>query len=106
VAPFNGYTASDGLVYIAVSNTRRFDLLCAALRDAELATDPRFRTNEGRMQVWRLGLVRSGAQGSARGGSHPTPLRACSFAHALLLAVVCHSTRACSSLPLRLQKFD
>lgn len=48
VSPFSGYRTKDGLIFVAVSNTNRFRVLCQALGRADLADDPRFRENKDR----------------------------------------------------------
>ncbi|MEE9274665.1 MAG: CoA transferase [bacterium] len=49
VSPFSGYATRDGLIFVAISNTNRFRVLCEALGRPELAEDPRFAENEDRV---------------------------------------------------------
>ncbi len=49
VSPFSGYRTRDGLIFVAISNTNRFRLLCQALGRPALADDPRFRENPDRV---------------------------------------------------------
>jgi crotonobetainyl-CoA:carnitine CoA-transferase CaiB-like acyl-CoA transferase len=49
-APYNAYACSDGrYVHLACYNDKFFQNLCRALGQPELATDPRFVTNEDRV---------------------------------------------------------
>lgn len=48
LAPFGAFRAADGALVIAVGNDALFVKLCQALGCAELATDPRFASNEER----------------------------------------------------------
>lgn len=49
VSPFSGYRTSDGLLYVAISNTNRFRVFVEAIEKPELADDPRFRENKDRV---------------------------------------------------------
>jgi crotonobetainyl-CoA:carnitine CoA-transferase CaiB-like acyl-CoA transferase len=49
VAPYQVYASQDGELMIAAGNDRLFAALCGALGLAELADDPRFRTNPDRV---------------------------------------------------------
>jgi len=50
IAPYGPFPCADGSdVVIAVQNTREMQLLCGALGVPELADDPRFATNDGRV---------------------------------------------------------
>jgi crotonobetainyl-CoA:carnitine CoA-transferase CaiB-like acyl-CoA transferase len=46
--PFDTYRASDGLVVVAVANNQLFARLADAIGNPELATDPRFSTDDRR----------------------------------------------------------
>jgi len=48
ITPFEAFTASDGFIVIAVGNDALFEKLCDTLSRPELASDPRFVTNEDR----------------------------------------------------------
>jgi len=50
VVPYGVFPASDGHVVIAVGNDSQFQLLCKVLDAPELAADPRFATNPGRVE--------------------------------------------------------
>lgn len=49
-APFGVYAAADGHYVLAVLNNKLFAQLCDLLERPELASDPRFRTDEDRSQ--------------------------------------------------------
>ena len=49
VVPYRVYPVADGHIIIACGNDRQFAALTAALGAPELATDPRFATNEDRV---------------------------------------------------------
>ena len=49
VSPFSGYRTRDGLIFVAISNTNRFRVLCQALGRPGLAEDPRFLENKDRL---------------------------------------------------------
>jgi CoA:oxalate CoA-transferase len=48
-APFDAYPVQDGHIVIAVGDDDGYRRLAAALERPDLATDPRFRTNAGRL---------------------------------------------------------
>ena len=50
VSPFSGYKTSDGLIFVAISNTNRYRVFAEALGRADLATDPRFAENANRVE--------------------------------------------------------
>jgi crotonobetainyl-CoA:carnitine CoA-transferase CaiB-like acyl-CoA transferase len=50
IAPCESFPGPDGLVYVAGGNDKQFRDLCAYLGAAELAGDPRFRTNPDRVR--------------------------------------------------------
>jgi CoA:oxalate CoA-transferase len=50
IAPFQAYKATDGYVIIAAGNDHLFQLTSEALEEPNLATDPRFATNDLRHQ--------------------------------------------------------
>ncbi|QNA77140.1 CoA transferase [Streptomyces sp. So13.3] len=49
IAPYEVYPAADRPMVIAVGNDRQFAALCHGLEAPELAADPRFATNTGRV---------------------------------------------------------
>lgn len=49
IAPYEVFAAADRPLVIAVGNDRQFAALCAGLAVPELAADPRFATNTGRV---------------------------------------------------------
>lgn len=49
IAPYQLFPAADRSLVIAVGNDRQFEQLCAGLGIAELAKDPRFKTNTARV---------------------------------------------------------
>ena len=49
IAPYEVFATSDGELMIAAANDRLFRLLCERLGRADLADDPRFRTNPDRL---------------------------------------------------------
>ena len=49
-APYQGYRTSDGWITIGAPNERNFRQLTTALGAPGIADDPRFRTNDGRME--------------------------------------------------------
>lgn len=49
LAPYQSFATADGDLVIAVGNDRQFAKLCAVLGRPELAADPRFSTNPGRV---------------------------------------------------------
>jgi crotonobetainyl-CoA:carnitine CoA-transferase CaiB-like acyl-CoA transferase len=49
VTPAEAFQAKDGLVNIVLLNPDQWKRFCAALGDLEMATDPRFATNESRL---------------------------------------------------------
>ncbi len=53
LAPYQTFRAADGDVIIAVGNDRQFVALCHALDAADLAVDPRYATNSGRLACRR-----------------------------------------------------
>ena len=48
ITPFEAFSASDGFIVIAVGNDALFEKLCNTIGRSELASDPRFATNEDR----------------------------------------------------------
>ncbi len=50
VSPFSGYRTRDGLIFVAISNTKRYRVLVEALGRADLAADPRFAENRERVE--------------------------------------------------------
>ncbi|GAA4456474.1 CaiB/BaiF CoA transferase family protein [Phytohabitans houttuyneae] len=49
IAPYEVFAAADRPLVVAVGNDRQFAALCAVLDRADLAEDPRFKTNAGRV---------------------------------------------------------
>jgi crotonobetainyl-CoA:carnitine CoA-transferase CaiB-like acyl-CoA transferase len=49
IAPYEVFPSADRPLVIAVGNDRQFEALCAVLDRADLAADPRFKTNAGRV---------------------------------------------------------
>ncbi|MBX3140611.1 MAG: CoA transferase [Trueperaceae bacterium] len=49
IVPYQSFEAADGGVVVAVGNDGQFARLCAVLGTGELAADPRFATNDGRV---------------------------------------------------------
>lgn len=49
IVPYQVFPASDGHLIIACGNDRQFEALCHALGLSDLADDPRFTTNPGRV---------------------------------------------------------
>ncbi len=56
IVPYQDFPTSDGDLIIAVGNDAQFGRLCAALGLGELASDPRYATNQNRV-VHRQALV-------------------------------------------------
>ncbi|MDB5968739.1 MAG: CoA transferase [Hydrocarboniphaga sp.] len=56
VVPYQDFPTADGFMIIAVGNDTQFNRLCAELGLADLATDPRFTTNQQRVAN-RIALV-------------------------------------------------
>jgi crotonobetainyl-CoA:carnitine CoA-transferase CaiB-like acyl-CoA transferase len=50
IVPYQAFKASDGYIIIGAANEKLFSRLCQALGHPEWATDPRFCTNEVRVQ--------------------------------------------------------
>ncbi|RPE62937.1 crotonobetainyl-CoA:carnitine CoA-transferase CaiB-like acyl-CoA transferase [Pacificibacter maritimus] len=50
IVPYQVFPSSDGHFIIACGNDRQFDMLCRALDRADLAQDPRYQTNEARVE--------------------------------------------------------
>ncbi|MBO8141117.1 MAG: CoA transferase [Firmicutes bacterium] len=48
-APYGAFPCRNGAIVVGISNDRLFQRLCAALQMPELAADPRFRDNPGRV---------------------------------------------------------
>jgi crotonobetainyl-CoA:carnitine CoA-transferase CaiB-like acyl-CoA transferase len=48
-APYGAFSSADGAIMIGISNGRQFRRLCDAIGRPELAKDPRFLTNAGRV---------------------------------------------------------
>ncbi|HZT02307.1 MAG TPA: CaiB/BaiF CoA-transferase family protein [Steroidobacteraceae bacterium] len=49
IVPYQPFTCADGEVMLAIGNDGQFAALCRAADRPELASDPRFRTNAGRV---------------------------------------------------------
>ncbi len=49
LVPYDVFQTSDGCITIAVGNDSQFAALCRAIGQPELASDPRFETNAGRV---------------------------------------------------------
>jgi crotonobetainyl-CoA:carnitine CoA-transferase CaiB-like acyl-CoA transferase len=49
-APYGAYSAADGFLMIGISGDKAFGRLCAALDHAEWTEDPRFLSNQDRVQ--------------------------------------------------------
>jgi crotonobetainyl-CoA:carnitine CoA-transferase CaiB-like acyl-CoA transferase len=50
IVPYQAFKASDGYILIGAANDRLFARLCRALNHPEWSDDPRFATNEARVQ--------------------------------------------------------
>ncbi len=50
IAPYQAFAASDGHIMVAAGNDGLFQRLCTALASPDIAADPRFRTNAGRVE--------------------------------------------------------
>jgi crotonobetainyl-CoA:carnitine CoA-transferase CaiB-like acyl-CoA transferase len=50
IAPYDTYRASDGDLVLAVGNDDQYQRLCTVLNRPDLASDPRFTTNAGRVE--------------------------------------------------------
>jgi crotonobetainyl-CoA:carnitine CoA-transferase CaiB-like acyl-CoA transferase len=50
IVPYQTFELQDGMLIIAVGNDRQFEKLCEAIEEKELSLDPRFCTNEMRLQ--------------------------------------------------------
>jgi crotonobetainyl-CoA:carnitine CoA-transferase CaiB-like acyl-CoA transferase len=50
IVPYQAFPAADGLIMVAVGTDPQFRSLCQVLGKPELAEDPRFSTNPGRVQ--------------------------------------------------------
>jgi crotonobetainyl-CoA:carnitine CoA-transferase CaiB-like acyl-CoA transferase len=50
IAPYDTYQAADGDLVLAVGNDDQFRRLCVVLGRSDLASDPRFTTNAGRVE--------------------------------------------------------
>jgi crotonobetainyl-CoA:carnitine CoA-transferase CaiB-like acyl-CoA transferase len=50
IVPYETFAAADGLVTIAGANDGLYRRLCAAIERPDLAEDPRYRTNSGRVE--------------------------------------------------------
>ncbi|MDP9065643.1 MAG: CoA transferase [Pseudomonadota bacterium] len=50
IVPYQDFPTSDGYLIIAVGNDTQFARLCTALQIEEVARDPRFATNQNRVQ--------------------------------------------------------
>ncbi|MBV9000804.1 MAG: CoA transferase [Solirubrobacterales bacterium] len=50
IAPYELYATADGELVLAVGTDRQFATLCDALRAPDLATDPRYATNQERVR--------------------------------------------------------
>ncbi|MGF1606365.1 MAG: CaiB/BaiF CoA transferase family protein [Rhodothalassiaceae bacterium] len=51
IVPYEVFAASDGHLIVAVGNDRQFARFCAAIEAPDLAADPRFATNRGRVEA-------------------------------------------------------
>lgn len=49
IAPYESFATQDGELFLAVGNNRQFELLTQVLEDADLAQDPRFKSNADRL---------------------------------------------------------
>jgi crotonobetainyl-CoA:carnitine CoA-transferase CaiB-like acyl-CoA transferase len=49
LTPAEAYPTKDGMVQVVMMNPDQYDRFCKALGDTELATDPRFVTNDARL---------------------------------------------------------
>lgn len=49
LTPAEAYPTKDGMVQVVMMNPDQYDRFCKALGDPDLATDPRFTTNEARL---------------------------------------------------------
>jgi crotonobetainyl-CoA:carnitine CoA-transferase CaiB-like acyl-CoA transferase len=49
IAPYEVFAAADRPLVVAVGNDRQFAALCAVVGRPDLAADPRFKTNAGRV---------------------------------------------------------
>ena len=58
IAPYEAFTAADGLLMVAAANDHLFAGLCAAIEAPELAADERFRRNRDRVEN-RAALARA-----------------------------------------------
>src|SRR3546814_6334210 len=56
LVPYQVFAASDGHLIVAVGNDTQFESYCRVIELPELAHDPRFRTNSGRVNH-RVGLI-------------------------------------------------
>jgi crotonobetainyl-CoA:carnitine CoA-transferase CaiB-like acyl-CoA transferase len=50
IAPYAPFPTADGELVVAVGNERQFSALCEVLEASELAQDPRFNSNSGRVE--------------------------------------------------------
>lgn len=50
IAPYDKFKAGDGEIFLGVVNDGQFRKLCGHIGRPELAADPRFRTNAGRLE--------------------------------------------------------
>jgi len=50
IVPYEAFETADGYIVIAVGNNRQFRALCESIGRRELAEDPRFATNPGRVE--------------------------------------------------------
>jgi len=50
IVPYQSFQASDGWFAIAVGNDKQFEALCKVIGKLELASDPRFAKNSGRVE--------------------------------------------------------
>jgi crotonobetainyl-CoA:carnitine CoA-transferase CaiB-like acyl-CoA transferase len=75
LAPYQVFEAADGHVIIAVGNDAQFRRLCALLGRPELAEDPRFADNAGRVQ--RRAELEAALTEATRGRSKAALLAAC-----------------------------
>ncbi|MCW3474043.1 CaiB/BaiF CoA transferase family protein [Limobrevibacterium gyesilva] len=67
IVPYQAYAATDGYIMVAAGNDGLFRRLCGALHRPDLAADPRFETNAGRV-AHRPELIGQLAQEFARDG--------------------------------------
>jgi formyl-CoA transferase/CoA:oxalate CoA-transferase len=50
IAPYDTFETADGVLVLAVGNDSQWQSLCGVVRATDLAADPRYRTNAGRVE--------------------------------------------------------